>query len=184
MNLLPFVIFQRQEGANPVVAHRLPAEAEVYGLKMTELVLPVSGHRVRELRRLKDRYVTAQGMPLVNDFGDGLGVVGVVGLVFVFGVVLFRARTPNASADGPDNALLPTGLGSLGICGLLLGAIGGLGSLFALYVSAEIRCYDRISIYLSFMALFGAAWLLDGAAPSRPGRMDGRLARAFFVCWC
>ncbi len=152
VNMLPFMSFQKQEGANPMVAARAPAEAEVYGLKMAELFLPVSGHRVRELRRLKERYVTSPGMPLVNDFGDGLGIVGVVGFVFALGAVLFQARKPEGFADRQENALAPTALGSLIVCGLLLGAIGGLGSLFALYVSPMIRCYGRNSGYLSFMA--------------------------------
>jgi phosphoglycerol transferase len=163
LNMLPFAIFQSQEGVNAGIAVRSPAEAEAYGLNMAEMFLPVSGHRVRELRRLKERYVTSPGMPLVNDFGDGLGIVGVIGFTFLVGVVLFRARRPEAFADGKEYALAPMALGSLIVCGLLLGAIGGLGSLFALCVSPMIRCYYRISIYLSFMALFGAAWLLDGA---------------------
>ena len=158
-----------------MVAPRIAAEADMYGLKMAELVLPVSGHRLRELRRWKERYVTCPYMPLVNDFGDSLGIVGVVGLAFVVGVVLFRSRKTE-DADRRENALAPTALGSLILCGLLLGAIGGLGSLFALYGSPMIRCYYRISIYLSFMALFGAAWLLDGAT-RRLGRTGwmGRL---------
>jgi phosphoglycerol transferase len=179
VNMLPFMSFKSREGVNLMVAKRIPAEAEVYGLKMTELFLPVSGHRLRELRRLKERYVTATAMPLVNDFGSGLGIVGVIGLVFVLGVVLFRPRPRDAFTDGRENALTPTALGGLIVCGLLLGAIGGLGSLFALYVSPMIRCYDRIGIYLSFMALFGAALLLDGAARllGRAGWM-GRVGEA------
>jgi phosphoglycerol transferase len=163
LNMLPFMSFQKQQGVNPMVAHRFAAEADVYGLKMAEMFLPVSGHRLRELRRWKERYTTCPEMPLVNDFGDGMGIVGVVGFAFVVGAVLFRARRPEHT-DERENALAPTALGSLIVCGLLLGAIGGFGSLFALYGSPMIRCYYRISIYLSFMAIFGAAWLLDGAA--------------------
>jgi hypothetical protein len=182
LNMLPFVIFQRQEGVNQAVAVRSPAEAEAFGLKMAELFLPVSGHRVRELRRLKERYVSAPGMPLVNDFGYGLGIVGAVGLAFVLGVVLFRARKPEPLASRREYALAPMALGSLIVCGLLLGAIGGFGSLFALYVSPMIRCYYRISIYPSFMALFGAAWLLDGAV-RRLGR-GGWMGRLLAVVLC
>jgi phosphoglycerol transferase len=182
LNMLPFVIFQHREGANPMVAARAPAEAEIWGLKITELFLPVSGHRVRELRRLKERYVLSPGMPLVNDFGDGLGIVGVVGFAFILGVVLFGARRPEPFPERQENALAPAALGSLMVCGVLLGVIGGLGSLFALYVNPTIRCYDRISIYLSFMALFGVAWLLDGAV-RRLGRRGwiGRIG-ATLVC--
>jgi phosphoglycerol transferase len=154
VNLLPFVQYQRQEGPNPDVAQRLPAEAEVYALKIAQMFLPVAGHRVRLLRQWKEEYNTAPCRPLVNDFGSTLGAVGMVGCLFVVGVLFFGPRRR-------DGNLLPAALGTLTICGMLLGTVGGLGSLFALFVSPQIRCYDRISIYLLFFALFGSAWLLD-----------------------
>ena len=44
VNLLPFMIFQRQEGANPMVAARLPAEADIYGLVGKRPPLPFVCH--------------------------------------------------------------------------------------------------------------------------------------------
>ena len=44
---LPFVLAEREHGANPAVAQRHPNEADVYCLKVTELVLPFGAHRVR-----------------------------------------------------------------------------------------------------------------------------------------
>jgi phosphoglycerol transferase len=174
VNLLPFVLYRREAGPNPDVGLRLPAEAEVYGLKITQLFLPVTGHRVRALRQCKESYNTAPILPLVNDFGDSLGVVGTLGCALLLAVVLFRPRR------GDEPPLL-TALGTFTICGILLATVGGFGSLFALFVSAQIRCYERISIYLCFFALFGSAWLLHRAV-GKFGQLRRARLRAAGLC--
>ncbi len=156
-SLVPDELYYRAEGRNARVAHRYAFESEVYGLKMAQLFLPVSGHRLPPLRRLKELYDNDPGRPLVNDFGSSLGVVGTAGFVLLLGSLLFRGPSPERSP-------LLTGLGVLLVCGLLLATIGGFGSLFAFLVSPQIRCYDRLSIFLGFFALFGVVWALDRLA--------------------
>jgi len=48
-------------------------------------------------------------------------------------------------------------LSKLNAAALFLGLAGGAGELVALYMTTMIRCYSRISIYLSFFACFGLA---------------------------
>ena len=48
-----------RHGKNPETADRLPAEADVYGLNVSEMLLPVEGHRVAFLRRLHERFLGA-----------------------------------------------------------------------------------------------------------------------------
>ena len=82
---------------------------------------------------------------------------------------------------GSDSPRLLAGLGLLAVSGFLLGTVGGVGALFANYVSPQIRAYNRISIYLGFFALFGVAlfltWLLEKAG--RWG-LAGRLTASAF----
>jgi phosphoglycerol transferase len=170
VNLLPCYLYQREQGANAAttVARRGSFQAEAYGLKMAQLVLPVTGHRLRFLRQLKEDYNREPYRPLVNDFGSSLGTVGTAGCAFLLAALLWRR--------GADEGSAPlTGLGVLFVSGLLLGMIGGLGSLFAFLISPQIRCYDRVSIYLGFFALFGAAWALQ-ALMTRAVSWQGRLA--------
>jgi phosphoglycerol transferase len=44
---------------------------------------------------------------------------------------------------------------------LLLGTIGGFGSLFSLLISADIRAYDRVFPFIHFFALMAFCLLLD-----------------------
>ncbi|HVK12789.1 MAG TPA: hypothetical protein VM597_28820, partial [Gemmataceae bacterium] len=116
---LPFVLYQRDHGENPAVARRTANEAEVYCLKVTQLILPAETHRVNGLGHLTRTYNAAA--PLVNENRDStLGVVGVAGLVILLGRLL--------GGGGP--ARLEGGLAILTLSALLLGASGGFGSLF------------------------------------------------------
>ena len=64
-NLLPAILYHRAHGKNPEAAHRTRVDAEYYGLRMTQMLLPVSLHRVRPLAVVKERY--NQLAPMVNE---------------------------------------------------------------------------------------------------------------------
>ena len=53
---------------------------------------------------------------------------------------------------------------------MLLGTIGGLGSLFNHLVTPQVRGYNRISVYIAFLALFAACCLVDRFFDTRTGR--------------
>ena len=59
VTLAPSLVYWAKHGRNDEVAHRLPAESELFGLKFAQLVLPIQEHRIEcargseaELRRL------------------------------------------------------------------------------------------------------------------------------------
>jgi hypothetical protein len=56
---------------------------------------------------------------------------------------------------------------------LLLSMIGGFGAVFNQLVFDQVRCYNRISVYLAFLCLFAALWWLDGFLLSRAGWARG-----------
>jgi phosphoglycerol transferase len=71
-------------------------------------------------------------------------------------------------------------LATLNIFALLLATVGGFSSLIALFVSGQIRAYNRISVYIGFFALFAVVLCLDRwyrrAAVSSPARRGAFLA--------
>jgi phosphoglycerol transferase len=154
LNLLPCLIYRHENGPNADVGQRLKWESELYGLKLTHLLLPIHEHRLSLVREWKELYSLGGPWPSHEGcFAAPLGAVGAVGCAFVVLSFLFGRRDPG----GP---LLVPGLGLFTVCGFLLGVTGGLGALFANYVTPQIRAYNRVSIYLGFFALFGAAVLL------------------------
>lgn len=143
-NISPTLIYQYSHGKNAETAARSPFEAEIYGLKINQLLLPVSGHRVAKLAEAKAIYDTHS--PLVNENGfSSLGAIGSLGFLILLGMLLCQSKR-SSEAD------LIYRLRDLNISALLLGVVGGFGSVVAIIVP-QIRGYNRISIYIAFFSL-------------------------------
>ena len=152
LNNAPSLLYMWYHGANKVAAFRAPQESEIYGLKISQMLLPVTGHRLPYFRRLKDTYNSLA--PEVNENDSAtLGVVGGFGFLFLLASLLWQSKEKAGELFRP--------LATLTVAAVFLGTIGGFGSLFNFLVYPQFRCYNRISVYIAFLSLFTAALLLD-----------------------
>lgn len=159
LNVAPNMIYISSQGENQTVK-RGTGEAEAYGLKITQLILPIDGHRIPTLARLKQKYNSST--PLVNENSNAsLGLVGSVGFFGLLGWLLFWKPAAGQLQVEDEPRTLMTNLSILNISGLLLATIGGFASLFALLISPQMRSYNRISVYLAFFALFAVLLALE-----------------------
>jgi phosphoglycerol transferase len=154
-NLWPSFAYRREHGTNLETAVRYPHEAEVYGLKIGQMVLWINQHVVGKLNPRRQTYDLLPLAPGDEKESSALGAVGSAGFLFLLGLLLCRTRARQGE-------VMP-GLVVLNIGAVLLATIGGFGSLFALLVSPQIRCYNRISIFIALVAFFAVALLLDRA---------------------
>jgi hypothetical protein len=152
INTSPNWLYAMRYGRNAEVRDRRPAEAEIYGLKMTHLLLPMSGHRLKFLRDIRQTY--DRSTPYYEGGTASLGTVGDLGFIFLLGWLF-------CSPQGWADAELFDALAVLTLSAVLLGTVGGVGAIFNFLVSPEMRAYNRISVYIAFFALFAAALLLD-----------------------
>jgi phosphoglycerol transferase len=151
-NLAPKVVYTLQHGPNPEAVVRNWTHTEVLGLRMAELLLPVSGHRVPHLARLREQYDRAQPLMAQENRSSALGVVGSLGfLVLVGGLV---------SLGQSLSSRLRAGLVVLNIAAVLLGMAGGFGPLLGFAVTPMIRGYNRISVFIAFFSLFAVVLIL------------------------
>jgi hypothetical protein len=160
---LPTLIYQRRACPNPET-ERSAEEADYHGLKVAHLLLPVQQHRSFRLARLRHEYSANPFRPLENENNAAsLGLIGAGGFLLLLGCLLARA-----GALPPELEHLRV----LNVTALLLGLIGGFDSLVNFLVFSQIRCYNRISIYLAFFALFAVAWAASRLvfAPGRSRR--------------
>jgi hypothetical protein len=147
VNHLPTIKYQSEHG-RAAMGTRSVVDAEVMGTKITQLLLPIGGHRVEKLGALKYRYNLG---PLVNENDTAsLGFVGSIGFLILIAALFYRRMPP-----------LIERLSYLNIAAFLLATIGGFGVLFALTVSPQIRAYNRISVFIAFFSLIGVVYLLD-----------------------
>ncbi len=142
------------DGKNPQVAGRLPAEAETFALKLTQLVMPIPGHRIPWLAHFKAAYDEAQPGGVTEADAAALGAFAAAGFCFlllslVAGYPWLRHRE------------LVHHLSVLNLWAFLIGTLGGIGSLVAWTLTTQIRAYNRISIFISFFSIMAAAAILD-----------------------
>lgn len=153
LNLSPSVLYWRKHGSNPFVAQRVPLEAEIYGLKIGQLLLPDRMHRIPKWSRVRNKY---DAWPLAEGekVGCTLGIFGSVGFLFLLGALMHRRRQH-------ANPNVTEGLAIFNVAAVLVATIGGLGSLFNFLIFEKIRCYNRISIFIAMFSLFAAALIVD-----------------------
>lgn len=164
-SLLPNTLWLRAHGP-ATVNPRFPQEAEHYGLKIGQLLIPQDWHRWAPLRKIAQQY--DESLDLINEnHMSSLGLIGSVAFVVMMLVLLTPPRltasspVPQSAEDDAHRAAAIRGASQLGLASVLLGTIGGFGALFAVFVSPTIRCYNRLSIYVEFFALLALVLLVQ-----------------------
>jgi len=156
LNLAPSFAAYRRLGVPITVAVKVPAESEQYGLKIRHLVSPVFHHPLPLFARWAQRELDASFPLDTENTTTRLGMVAAVGFLSALALVILRVpadtRTPTAFSIAS---------GQLIVALLLLGTIGGFGSLFSLLITPDIRAWNRICPFIAFMSLIPVAYLFD-----------------------
>lgn len=156
IHLAPNIIFSNENGWNNFFIRRNLGETEIYGLKIAQLLLPIDFHRVPLLDNLKYFYNKESFLINENEAAT-LGIIGTIGFVLL---VVFRIF--NSHLVAKENVVNQLKLwGSLVIGGVFLGVVGGGGSILSLFGFSQIRSYNRISIYIAFLAILAVCILID-----------------------
>ncbi|AFC98965.1 hypothetical protein Mtc_0194 [Methanocella conradii HZ254] len=146
--MMPSLLYQLANGINPYVGVRSAFETEVYGLKIDQLLMPISGHRIGFLASIKDKYDATA--PLVNENAYvALGAIGSIGFILLMGWAFYRllgGRFGSAFTDMLDV------LSAMNLSAVLLATVGGFGALFAV-IYPQFRAINRISVFIAFFSL-------------------------------
>jgi len=145
INFAPSIVYLYKHG-DAHVADRSLAGPEIYSLKISQLLLPITGHRVGRLNSIKTLY--NRNNNVTESDAAALGFVGSIGFLALLAQLFFRRSESNT---------LLADLSILNIFAVLLATIGGFGSLFALFASPAIRSYNRISVFIAFFSLLAVA---------------------------
>ncbi len=147
---LPTFYYQYRFGRHTAPTERFSEEAEYYGMKISQLLLPIEDHPIRPFAKLKAKYNTF--LRPVQSFSErySLGLVASIGFLMLMARTVLPLKRESPYAE----------LTAITVFGVLIGTIGGFGSLFNLAISPQVRCYNRIAIYLVFLCLFAVlVWL-------------------------
>lgn len=149
-NFIPAFLINAQRGRNDFVAHRARWEADIYGLKITHMLLPENLPHKSSIARHIQEYTN--NAPSTNENRKAyLGVVGSLGFIILL-IQILKIK------DIRNNDFL---LSRLNVAGVLLATLGGFGALFAVLVSPMLRAYNRISVYIAFMSIAAFCFCCD-----------------------
>ncbi|CAN5316866.1 hypothetical protein BH11PLA2_BH11PLA2_00220 [soil metagenome] len=175
-NHAPAFGYQKEFGANTGPTHRAPEQAEYFGMKLPQMLLPAQNHHLRAFGNLRAMYDSIH-RPLQNENETAtLGLIGSVGFVALMAIIMLplasRRRQPldsvtesNQGADGPRSPV--AAIAAIVLFLTFYGLIGGLGSLFNFLVTAQVRSINRVSIVIAFFVFFAVAVTLDRVLANR-----------------
>ena len=166
-DMSPSLMYRLRHGANPsplLTSRHQWQDAELFGLTLTQMVLPPAEHRVGALKAVRDKFYASTPIPSEGD-AMALGAVGALGLLLVLACVVCCAR-----AESPRGRLYHL-FGLLVVFAILSCTVGGFATLFNLLGTGLARTYNRVSVFVAFPALAVVFGLLDDLIhlPSRPG---------------
>ena len=147
----PAIAFHATHGPNPAPTQRQPHEAETFGLKLADMLMPHVNHQCPKFAAFAAKYHDGRPLPSENIMTP-MGLFISAGLVGVG--VSFMLPGARRWPYGP--------LGALVVFAVLLATIGGLGALFNFFVTPHIRAYSRMSVFVAFFGLLASLWALDG----------------------
>lgn len=156
LNNLPFLRYISKSGINWIYFSKGPQDAETYGLKISQLLLPIENHRILKFGAFSRFY--NQTAPLVNEnAGSALGIIGVLGFLFL--IFWFAYKLINHKRKWENERL--DFLGLLNIMLILFVGVGGIGALVSYLIVPGIAGLNRASIFIGFISLLAVAILID-----------------------
>lgn len=175
INMIPSYIYNLKNGANDMAVTRSTADAEIYGLKITQLFLPVNGHDIPFLEKNINAYNTE--MPLVNENRTSyLGALGIVGFMSLI-LFLFRKRSSKVVSENTSNLEI---LSEMNVFAVLFATIGGFSSIFSIIVSEAIRGHNRISIFIAYICIIAVMLFLEEFAR----KFNKKILYGFVIVFC
>jgi hypothetical protein len=179
-NISPTLSYRSAHGANTAIK-RTTIEADQFGLRLSDLLLPVEAHRFGPLSGANQKYIEATSTGYCEACYENLGAVGSIGFLWL-GLIALVAIAGIVGAGGLAGSLRrrmgPTSIyrpAALGVSlSFVLATIGGLSSLIAFFVTRDIRGWNRISLFIAFFSLLAAMLGLDAGLRRLSARVLSR----------
>lgn len=130
-------------------AERTAFETWWWGLNIPSLFAPLTTENNIVLSWIRRTYIEGNVNPYLNI--DYLGVFGIIGLFFLVYQLFLHQR---------KNEILEQ-LARFNACTIIVGVSGGIGLFIAVFFTAKIRVYDRISVYVYCFVILAFLYLLN-----------------------
>jgi len=169
LNLAPSFYSWHAHGRPLIQREKTPAEAEMHGLKIRQLISPVYPHALPPFNQWVEREAAARFPNDYENWSSRLGIVGALGFLALV-LLLFLPEAPLRELP------LVRAASRLTLAAVLLATVGGFGVVFNLAVSSDIRAYNRISPFIAFFSLLAVAAAIDRTFKTLRGRRVAAIA--------
>ena len=133
VQFVPTVLFHSQYGSNAEILNRGLRNIEFYSLKLSDLLLPIQGHRLPFLANLSEK---ATEVVLLGEQNVALGLVGAAGLV---AMLIGAARLLMLGRPGGRAGALAVLTGWM----LLVASVGGVATIGGVFGFTYLRAWSR-----------------------------------------
>jgi hypothetical protein len=157
--LVDFVRIPSPLGHASAISSRSPGESEIWGGRITAMLLPSPDHRFRVFRAIREHYLHIFGNPAENPV---LGLVASAGflLLVVWSLAILMR---DASPKHPQLSVLAI----LNWLAVLIFTVGGIGSIWSLlFNGGGIRVWSRAHLVIAVIALTAVAAVVDWIRPA------------------
>jgi phosphoglycerol transferase len=175
-NLAPTAVYHAQHGGNSAEVHSA-SQGDSLAMSASYLVLPPLHDRIAPLRHLTEHYANVTPPHgYCEQCYESVGTIGDVGLLWLL-VIAFGSLAGAAFVARVARIHRWSALGVAVV--LAIAVTGGVSSLTRVFISNDIRAWNRMSVLIAFFALLTVALLLDRLLPwiRARGARNRRLAR-------
>ena len=149
VGLLPKIIYTIKNGKNLFAGVRLPLEAEIFALKIIQLLLPCAYNNVSFLKKINEKY-TQNAYNINENLDASLGVIATIGFVIAC-IWIIRKVCMNIKQSKSNDRMTIIAFTILVV--ILYSVAGGFGAFINYWVTPEIRCFNRSSIFIVCLSL-------------------------------
>ena len=157
-NLAPTAVYHAQHGGNSAEVHSA-SQGDSLSMSASYLVLPPLHDRIAPLRHVTEHYANVTPPHgYCEQCYESVGTTGDVGLIWLL-VVAFGTLTGAAFVGRVTRLYRWSALGIAVV--LAIAVTGAVSSLTRVFVSNDIRAWNRMSVLIAFFALLTVGLLLD-----------------------
>ncbi len=158
LNYLPTLSYVQKYGVNLNTTVRIPKDTELYGLKITQLLLPFDDHNVKFFDKLQKRYILYGSLATNENQYAALGLIAGIGFIILLFWLLFGKNLKIKDSETANKLNL---FGVLNVVAILFSMVGGFATLVSTFINPTFRSNNRLSIYIAFFALMTVGLLLQ-----------------------
>ena len=157
-NLAPTAVYHAQHGGNSAEVHSA-SQGDSLAMSASYLVLPPLHDRIAPLRHLTEHYANVTPPHgYCEQCYESVGTIGDIGLIWLL-LIAFGALTGAAFVTRAARVHRWSAVGVAVV--LAIAVTGGVSSLTRVFVSNDIRAWNRMSVLIAFFALLTVGLLLD-----------------------